>query len=117
MKKRILVLSATVFAILILLASCPKNKTIKFDETYPLALAPDIEWAVVKEPYAAYRTTPDIGADVSGHCRKPEILQIQGSALSSDGDLWYRFSDGWLPGSAVNVLPNRFKAATAAKKM
>ena len=117
MKKQSFVLSAFIIAVSILSASCSKDKTIKFDETYPLALAPDIEWAVVKEPYAAYRKTPDMSADVNGHCRKSEILQVQGTALSSEDEIWYHFSAGWLPETAVIVYKNRFKDAAAVKNM
>ncbi|MGP1458466.1 MAG: hypothetical protein ACTTKL_04075 [Treponema sp.] len=101
-------------AVFFLFASCSKNSEIRFDERYPLALAPDIEWAVVTDPYAAYKNAPDWNAEANGHCRKSDILQIEGTALSPEEEVWYRFKDGWLPSSAVAVYQNRFKAENAA---
>ena len=99
------------------LLSCRKNASIRFDDRYPLALAPDIEWALVTAPYAAYKSEPDWSAEANGHCRKSDILQIEGTALSSDDEVWYRFAEGWLPSSVVAVYRTRFKAETAAGKL
>ena len=99
------------------LSSCAKNSNIRFDDRYPLALAPDIEWAVVTAPYAAYKLEPDWGADAHGHCRKSDILQVEGTALSLDDEIWYRFAEGWLPSSVVDIYRNRFKAEKAVKSV
>lgn len=100
--------------VLFSLFSCKKDNTIRFDESHPLALAPDIEWAVVTAPYAAYRKLPDWEAETGGRCRKADILQVRERALSPDGERWYGFDEGWLSASTVSVYRNRFKAKTAA---
>ncbi len=103
--------------VLLALFSCKKDNAIRFDETYPLALAPDIEWAVVTAPYAAYRKAPEWAAETAGHCRKADILQVRERALSLDGERWYGFEGGWLPASTLSVYRNRFKAKTAASAL
>ena len=43
--------------------SCKKKsaESIIFDNSHPLALAPDVEWAVVTEPYAVFRDSDEWG--------------------------------------------------------
>jgi len=94
-----------------------KDEIIVFDNSEPLALAPDISWAVVSDPYAAYRD--DIGWNVkgNGHCRRGEILQIKGKSIDKNKEVWYSFENGWLPASCVNVFDNRLKAENFSKKL
>lgn len=92
--------------------SCKKDKTICFDESEPHSLIPDISWALVNEPYVAYRESPDWNSEVIGHCRKNDILEVKGRTISS-GEIWYSFDSGYLPGSSVLIYSNRFKALTA----
>ena len=100
-----------------LLSSCKKKtaETIVFDNSHPLALAPDVEWAVVTEPYAVFKETDEWGAATAGHCRKGEILQVLGKAVDSDKENWYFFEGGWLPQSCVSIFSNRYKAETISK--
>jgi hypothetical protein len=96
-----------------------KGKEIRFDDSEPLALAPDISWAVVVTPYAAYRKKTSWQSDVSGHCRKGDILQVTGKTVVNGTDeketeSWYDFAGGWLPASAVNIYNNQLRAERAA---
>ena len=50
-----------VFTIVLLCSLCffsckktSKKLSIEFDNTYPLALAPDVTWALITDPYAAF---------------------------------------------------------------
>ena len=99
--------------------SCKKKaaEAIVFDNTHPLALAPDVEWAVVTEPYAVFKETDEWGAASTGHCRKGEILQVKGKSVDAAKDTWYYFEGGWLPQSCVSIFSNRYKAETVSKNL
>lgn len=101
------------------ITSCKKKtaETIVFDNSHPLALAPDVEWAVVTEPYAVFRDTDEWGAATAGHCRKGEILQVKGKSVDADKENWYYFEGGWLPQSCVSIFSNRYKAETVSKSL
>ena len=98
-------------------ASCKKKtaEVIVFDDSHPLALAPDVEWAVVTEPYAVFKESDEWGAATAGHCRKGEILQVKGKSVDADKENWYYFEGGWLPQSCVSIFSNRYKAETVSK--
>lgn len=104
------------FVLCSVLCSCSKKKeeVIVFDNSYPLALAPDVSWAVVTDPYAAYKKNPEWVSEVLGHCRKGDILQVMGKSTDSNNDDWYSFETGWLPASCIAIYSNRFKAKTAS---
>ena len=119
MKSKLLI---TVFVIIIVTAffsSCKKKTADKivFDNSYPLALAPGVEWAVVTEPYAVFKETDDWGAATTGHCRKGEILQVKGKSVDAKKENWYFFGDGWLPQSCVSIFSNRYKAQTVSNNL
>jgi len=102
-----------VVLICVLFSSCTKkikNENIIFDNSYPLALAPDVKWAVVIEPYAAYRSESSRESGTKSYCRKGEILQVLGNFCQKDKENWYLFEKGWLPESSVMVYTNRYKA-------
>ena len=111
--------AALLFAALISFVSCTKKsaETIRLDTSEPLALAPDISWAVVLDPYAAYRTSPSWDAAANGYCRKGDILQVTGKADVKESGVWLKFSEGWLPDSAVTIYANRYRAEKAAEKL
>ena len=91
--------------------SCEKKEeVIVFDDTYPLALSPSVEWAVVREPYAAYKETVGWESSVTGHCRRGEILQVLGRSVDENNEKWCEFTEGWLPESCLNIYSNRLKA-------
>ena len=114
----------TAFLILIItipsvFSSCKRktNESIVFDNTHPLALAPDVEWAVVTEPYAVFRDTDEWGSSTGGHCRKGEILQVKGKSVDAAKENWYFFEGGWLPQNCVSIFSNRYKAQTVSNNL
>ena len=118
--KRIFIPAILIFILFLIftgLTSCQKKTTepIVFDNSHPLALAPDVEWAVVTEPYAVFRESDEWGGATAGHCRKGEILQVKGKAVDAAKDTWYYFEGGWLPQSCLSIFSNRYKAETASK--
>ena len=100
-------------------SSCKKKsaESIIFDNTHPLALAPDVEWAVVTEPYAVFRESDEWGGSTAGHCRKGEILQVKGKSVDAQKENWYYFEGGWLPQNCVSVFSNRYKAQTVSNRL
>ena len=119
MKNKLLISILLIIILAVSFPSCKKKtaEKIVFDNTYPLALAPDVEWAVVTEPYAVFKETDDWGAATTGHCRKGEILQVKGKSVDAVKDNWYYFDDGWLPQSCVSVFSNRYKAESISKNL
>ena len=109
MKKLILiVLSLASFFVI----SCKKDKTIYFDQSEPLSLEPDISWALITEPYVAFRNEDSWDGEVIGHCRKGDIFRIMGKSIKKE-EVWYNFESGWIPESSISVYSNKFKAQTA----
>ena len=98
------------FSFLIIGCAKKDETEIILDNSEPLALAPDVQWAVVSEPYAAFKESKDWSASVIGHCRKGDVLQVKGNSLDSKNEVWYYFEQGWLPSSSVLVYNNRLKA-------
>ena len=113
--KRLWVCILLIFSVLII-SSCKKNKeeVIEINETHPLSLAPDVEWALITDPYAAFRSDIDWNADITGHVRRGEILQIYAKSTDKQKNTWYKFEEGWLPQTCLAVYTNRYKAQTAA---
>lgn len=94
-----------------------KEEFIEFDNSHPLALAPDISWAVVTEPYVAYKVNIGWDSNAEGHCRKGDILQVYGRSLDNNKEIWFLFENGWLPATSLTVFDNRYKAESFAKKI
>lgn len=119
MKNKFPLISFLIFIMISFFSSCNKKsaENIVFDNSYPLALAPDVEWAVVTEPYAVYKETNDWGAATTGHVRKGEILQIKGKAVDSKMENWYYFEGGWLSQTSISVFNNRYKAESVSKTL
>ena len=119
MKNKIFVSAFLIFTITAILSSCHKKtaETIIFDNSHPLALAPDVEWAVVTEPYAVFKEEDEWGATTAGHCRKGEILQVKGKSVDADKENWYYFDGGWLPQNCVSIFSNRYKAETVSNNL
>ncbi|MCH5289573.1 MAG: hypothetical protein J1E32_06645 [Treponema sp.] len=103
------------------LCSCVRqNVPVQFDRSDPLALNPEIRWAVVTDPYAACYADAGYGAAVAGHFRRGAILQIIGErTVGGDNgrETWYAFEEGWLPQGAVAVYANKMRAQTAVKEL
>ena len=116
--KRALIISFF-FIISICFFSCNKKQeeVITFDDSYPLSLAPDVEWALITDPYAAFRSDTDWNAEITGHVRRGEILQIYAKSTDKQKNVWYKLEEGWLPQNCLAVYTNRYKAQTAAKNL
>lgn len=101
------------------LSGCHKNDelVIVLDSSEPLALAPDVEWAVVTDPYAAYKKECNWTSGVAGHCRKGDILMVKGKSVSSEKETWYYFEQGWLPYSCVSIYSNQLKAKSVSETL
>lgn len=113
------IITLFIFAILFLNISCfnKKEESIVFDSAYPLALSPAVSWAVVIDPYVAYKEDVDWNSKITGHSRKGEILQVLGTSKDSDNQTWYKFDLGWLPSSCLTVYSNRYKAQSVSNSM
>lgn len=87
------------------------------------SLVPGERWALIVEPYAAYRIKPSFTAGISAHGRQGDIEKVDGTFIDTDsvsnehGILWYCFSSGWLPEKTVRVYSNKLKAEFAAGKI
>jgi hypothetical protein len=111
------------FISITLFSSCflkPTDEAVHFDNTAPLSLAPDVEWAVVTDPYIGFHETPAWESAVPGYCRRGDVLQVEGRKLveTDEGQLWwYAFDQGWLPQTSVAIYSNRFKALTGSAEL
>ena len=106
-----------IFFSFLIIGCTKKNETeIILDNSEPLALAPDVQWAVVSEPYAAFKESKYWSASVIGHCRKGDVLQIKGKSLDSKNEVRYYFEQGWLHSSSVLVYSNRLRAQKYASQ-
>lgn len=116
--KKLIVLLIILFSAFFSISCHKKDElVIVLDNSEPLALAPDVEWAVVTDPYAAYKKEIGWTSGVSGHCRKGEILQVKGKSLSADNETWYYFENGWLPYNCISIYSNRLKAKTVSDQL
>ena len=118
-KKIKLIIISLITILIFLQSSCTKKQeeVIVFDSSEPLSLAPDVEWALVTDPYAAYKTSTDWNAEITGHCRRGEILQVLAKSLDDEKTVWYKFEEGWLPQKCLKIYTNRYKAKTAAESL
>lgn len=108
-----------VLLICCIFVSCKKKEAevIVFDDSQPLALAPDVEWAVVNDPYAAYKHEIGWESGVAGHSRKGDILQVKGKSIDKNNNVWYFFENGWLPENCLTIYNNRLKAQVVSKQL
>lgn len=119
MKKLIL---AFVVFVSIASVSCTRNRVIDISATDSLELYPGVKWALIHEPYAAFRQEPSFESLVVDHARRGEIMQVLGSqyvtTVSGKNDhtvIWYNFDKGWLDESLLTIFDNKYKAQTVAK--
>ncbi|MBR5645969.1 MAG: hypothetical protein IKX23_04950 [Treponema sp.] len=105
------------FLLALFIVSCKakREEKIILDNSEPLALVPDVSWALITDPYAAYRKDYNWESENVGHCRRGEILRVVGKSIDQDNFEWYLFEEGWLPSSCLTVYSNRYKAVNAAK--
>lgn len=112
------------FFLCLSLSSCfRRQEELLIDISAAEAVVPGERWALIIEPYAAYRIKPSFSASVSAHGRQGDIEKVSGTFIDIDdvhavqGSLWYCFSSGWLPEKAVRVYSNKLKAEFAAGKV
>lgn len=105
-------------------SSCNQNKNqIVIDNQDFLSLLPSVSWAVVTEPYAAFRRDASWDSVVVDHCRYGDVLMVDGNAImtsminSAQKEIWYRFDKGWISETCLNVYQNKEKALKASKSM
>ena len=97
-----------------------KERVFAFDSTNPLAVNPEVEWALVSVPYAACYSDADYASAVTTHYRRGEVLMVQGMRTVTQGDKrerWYAFESGWLPQSALSIYANKLRADNAARQL
>lgn len=103
------------------LVGCFKDGTkIVFDNSDPLAMDIEVQWAVITAPYAACRKEPSYQAETIAHFRRGALVQIKGvqTVISDDlAEKWYNFDEGWVVGNALTVYSNKLKAQKALNEM
>lgn len=107
-------------------ASCQKRNSIEINSS-SLEIAPDLQWALIVVPYAAFRADSSFSSQVQGSARKGEIFVVKGKKSireESNGDensldrtVWYNFEQGWLDESLVRIYDTKLKAQNAAKRI
>ena len=93
-----------------------KNESIVFDDSHPFAISPDVEWAVITEPYVGFHEENNRSSSSNSYCRKGEILKVEGFSINDESERWYLFEKGWIPASSLVVYKNRYKAESAVKQ-
>lgn len=120
------IITAFLTAIIVCLSfnACAKPKEIKFDNSDPLALVTGIEWAVVVPPYVAFREEPGFENKINAEGKKAEIHRVTGKRIlqtvvgrKKEYTVWYKFEEGWLDESVVEIYNNKYKAQTASSKI
>lgn len=106
MKNRLFLMGILILALSIF--GC-RRRGISLDDREPLSLAPDVKWALVTEPYTAFKSEPNWESKTLSHCRKGDIIQILGKVENDEG-VWYKFSSGFLPQEVLSIYQNRYKA-------
>lgn len=79
MKKIIFLLA--VFSIYFFSSCKPRNEQIVFQENDVINLNPSIYWAVVTEPYAAFRKEASWDSSALDHCKLGDVLMIEGCVI------------------------------------
>ncbi len=107
-------------------SSCQKRNLIEVNSS-SLEIAPDLQWALIVVPYAAFREDSSFSSQVKGSARKGEIFVVKGKKSireESNGDdnsldrtIWYNFEQGWLDESLVRIYDTKLKAQNAAKRL
>ena len=115
MKKKMYAFFVSVMIFFLAGFSCDRERNIEFDETEPLSLSPSVSWALVTEPYVAFRNSESWEGEAVAHCRKGDILMVVGRSIEPDGT-WYRFDEGWIFESSLALYSNRYKALSAKRE-
>ena len=125
----LLFISASFF----LFSGCRKEKPINLDFEASRSITPDQEWAVVVVPYAAFLEKCDYSANVKSHARRGDIFLVTGKEFvkkenqdnttrrgkknADEFECWYKFDQGCLSSSLVDIYDAKLKAENAASKL
>lgn len=115
--KKILFILLIISSVFITSCSKKEEDKIVLDSSHPLSLAPDIRWALVIEPYSAFKKDMNYNAENIAYCRKGDILRVLGHSTDKNHNSWYKFEKGWLPETAIVIYSNRYKAENAGKQL
>lgn len=99
--------------------ACSKRSDIIDLSSAPL-LPVDSQWGVITDPYAIYRSEPNLSAAPAGYGRRGDLHEIKGRRILSEDKtqvIWYQFSAGWLPETSVRIYSNELRAQAAAKEI
>lgn len=123
MKPHYFLLALAVLSLTLSVSGCSRADR---DETVDLSLfetmQSDGEWAVISEPYVAFREAPDPSSNVMAHGRLGDIAHVEGKALvpvekENTSVIWYRFEIGYVAENSVVIYPNKLKAQSAATEL
>ena len=115
------ILFSVFFCAFFLFSSCKISRSGKVADLNKIdRLATSSEWAVISSPYAAFRASSSLGADVLAHGRQGDICEVRGKKLEKSNSkvvLWYHFDDGWLSEDDIFVCTNIMQAEKASADM
>ena len=125
MKKVIFLILTLNLISLFTFTSCNKKDQIALNSADIIDIAPDLQWALVVVPYAAFRADCSFSSEVLGNARKGEIFMLTGKRTVLENDLedsgekrkivWYHFDKGWLDESLVKIFDTKLKAESALR--
>ncbi|MCR5219233.1 hypothetical protein [Treponema sp.] len=97
-------------------SSCSKEKPIDISLDNPESINPDLHWALINEPFVAFRNDSDFDSEVSSHGRLGDVEKIIGVFRKKER-VWYRFSKGWLDADCLIVYDTQLKALSKSKEL
>lgn len=108
---------ASLFLFLIFfLTSCSKTKSINIELKNPESINPGIQWALINEPFVAFRSDSDFDSEVTSHGRLGDVEKVIGVFRKKER-VWYRFSKGWLDEGSVIIYDTQLKALSKSKEV
>lgn len=97
-----------------------KDDSVFIDVSNTSNIATSSQWAVITEPYVAYRVRSLSTGDISAHGRVGDIIEVIGSDINISGktrEVWYQFENGWLPETSISMQSNKLKAEFVSSQM
>ncbi|MCI5830199.1 MAG: hypothetical protein SPJ89_06225 [Treponema sp.] len=124
---------ASVLFFSLFISGCTKERTINLNSEDLRCITPDQQWAVIKVPYAAFLESCDYSSAVKHHARTGDIFLVKGKEYVkkqqeenesrrnrkkiAEFELWYKFEEGCLDSSLVDIYDTKLKAQTAASRI
>ncbi len=102
-------------AFILILFSCSKDEYKEIDVSNTLNLAMSSQYAVIVEPYASYHQESNQNSNILSYGRIGEVVEVTGSTINNNEELWYHFEDGWLSQETIQIYTNKLQASYAAK--